>query len=269
MRKTFIPFACLFLFFFYFVIPSFAQDDDFAQKHEFTLGIGMEVLNYQEHEPGSSVDSESEPFNTIFKMQYQRKLSEKLTYGIKLILPVVTNVDGEEWRTGGFLFQSNSLSYQWMRMDTYVLSGGSEGLSALAGLRLGQAKQTRRNFVTPFSSSTISEAIEEINSVSLTLGAQFTEETKNTEWKLHALLAFPLYANVTNSAIPDASFNDKKGYTFETGAEVFFARKYSLGILWGVMHWNGSDWKQISQTQQAKWPENDTRYATALLSVHF
>lgn len=256
-------------FLFLLYCPVQAQDEEYSPKHQFSVGAGLEVLNYQEHEPGSSVDSESEPFNTVLKAQYLGRLSSKLLYGITCILPVVENVDGEEWRSGGFLFQSNSLSYQWTRIDTYVVSGGDEGIGTLLGLRMGNGKQTRRNFVAPYSSGTISEAVEEISSLGVMLGAQFSEKKKNSAVKLHILYALPLLVKVTNTALPGVSFSDKKGYTLETGAEILYAEKFSLGVLWGVMHWNGSDWKPVSPFGYAKWPENDTRYGSAIMSVYF
>ncbi len=267
MRKFFIFFLFTLLLLHPYQ-PVAAQDYEFVRKNQFSISTGMEYLNYQESDPELPLNSESKPSSAVLRVKYKTSVSSKLMFVGKLTFPVALQPRSEEWKSGSVAIQTNSLEYRWTHFDGYLLSEYENNFSFLFGLRMGQANQTRANFVTA-PPAPAGEVVETINSLGLMTGFQTEAHIKKTGVKVHALYVFPVAVRVTNTAIP-TSFNDKKGYTLEGGVEIFFGNKIAAEVIGGKMHWNGSGWKSLpGSTQLVKWPSNDTRYTNLLLTLYF
>lgn len=267
MRKKLFTAACIILLAGCARQTSFAQDYEFVRENQLAVSAGIEYLNYQESDPDIPLNSESKPSNTVLRLKYKASISDALQFVGKLTFPIALQPRIEEWKSRGAVFQTNGLEYRWTRLDAYVLSEYRNDYAAFFGMRIGQANQTRKNFVTSPPSS-IGEVVETINSAGLLAGLQSKAQLKKLGLKFHALYVFPVSVRVTNTAVP-GSFNNRSGYTLEGGVEIFAGNKVSLEVTGGKMHWNGSDWKSISSTQSVKWPANDTRYTNLLLTLYF
>lgn len=258
----------IFLWLLLFGAPGFSQEYEFNRKNQLSLSAGLEYLNYEEIEPDTGLTSSSKPSNAVLCLKYKASISKRHMFVGKLVFPVSMKTNEEKWWTGGAHTQTNSLNYRWARLDMYAVSPFENNFSGFFGLRLSHANQTREHFVVggvPASGN----AVETINSLGLLAGFQSEYAIKKVGVKYQAAYVFPVAARVTNTAVP-GSFNSKNGYTLEGSVEIFFNKNVSLEVAGGKMHWNGSGWRFIPETNQfVKWPENNTRYTNLLLTLYF
>ncbi len=251
-------------------IPSsaLAEDGESLESH-LSIGIGIELLDYEEHEPDRSLDTNAKVSNVVIVIEGLKRW-ESVFSGIKAIIPASTGKDDEKWASSGATFQTNTLEYGWMRVDGFIGYPLHYLFSPYSGLRWSESKQDRSNFVGHGTGFTGTSS-EQIKSWSALLGVRGNSNiAPRWKWNYSIEYFFPIDVKTTNSAIPGFEASDKDGYTLELtwGAKYFYKKTLSFGLLinGGRMHWNGSDWKS-SPGGLVKWPENNTDYLCATLYI--
>lgn len=246
-------------------------DDGKGLESHLSIGIGWEQLEYKEHEPDKSSESNAKVSNVVIGIEGLKRW-ESVIGGIKATIPVLIGENEEAWTSSGRTFQTNTLEYGWMRTDGFIGYSLNYLFIPYVGLRWSESKQDRSNFIehgTIFFGATK----EQVRSWSALLGVRGNGNlTSRWKWNYSIEYFVPIDVKVTNSAIPGFEASDKDGYTLDLkwGAEYSYKKTLSFGLLiyGGRMHWNGSDWKP-SPGGLAKWPENNTDYLCGTLNIRW
>ncbi|MBW2108916.1 MAG: hypothetical protein JRI36_09665 [Deltaproteobacteria bacterium] len=226
------------------------------------VGVGLESLSYEEHEPDTSLDSEVTTHNWTFVVEALKDW-ERLFLGIDVTVPLIRGDDQEVWRVSGDLYQTNRLENRWIRIDGTVGYLLHPLFKPFMGLRWSQDKQERTRFVvlgTPVANT----ATETVESHAVLIGLRGKLQLRHG-WACTYGLKYlvPIYVKTTNDSLPGWEARDKDGYTVELKGNIGYSFRPGLSVrltlYGGKMHWEGSDWKRYSGGS-AKWPENDTVY---------
>lgn len=248
----------------------FAENENNLEDH-LTLGIGVEQLEYEEHEPETGMNSSATLQNFVFFIEAQKTFSS-LFVQINSTFPVFLGEDKEHWYESGRLYQTNELEYQWIRADASIGYSLISYFNPFVGLRWSHVTQDRDNFVVQGNSKNFS-ATETVKAWYLTMGAAGYIRFQ-PKWTFAYELAYcsPIHNTVTNDALAGWKASDANGYTVEIEGRLGYQLKQSLAIeltgYGGRTHWNGSDW-QPYMGGIAKWPENDTNYLGLRLQIVF
>lgn len=277
MRTIFMPGSPILIFCFLLstalaiCIPSAAPAEaGKGPESHISIGMGWEQLDYEEHEPERGSNSDGKAGNATVWIEGLKR-GKSLFGGIKAVIPVLQEDDAETWvSSDGTAFQTNSLEYEWMRIDGYLGYPATCFFNPYAGLRWSESKQDRADFLVN-NAAVAGTARETVRSWSLLLGFRGNGSfTPQWNWNYWIECFVPIDVQVTNSTLPGFEASDKDGYTVELkcGTEYRLSEALSIGILiyGGRMHWGGSGWKSFAGGT-AKWPENDTDYLGGALNI--
>jgi hypothetical protein len=252
-------------------IPSAAPADERkGLESHISIGMGWEQLDYEEHEPEGCLNSNAKAGNATVWIEGLKRW-KSLFGGIKAVIPVLREDDTETWvSSDGAAFQTNSLEYEWMRIDGYLGYPATCFFNPYIGLRWSESKQDRADFLVN-NAAVAGTARETVRSWSLLLGFRGNGSfTPRWGWNYWMECFVPIDVQVTNNTLPGFEASGKDGYTVELkcGTEYRLSEALSIGILiyGGRMHWGGSGWKSCA-CGTAKWPENDTDYLGGALNI--
>jgi hypothetical protein len=242
-----------------------------APGADFSISAGVEKITYEEDEPVTGLKSNASTYNVVAEIE-ARKAWSTLFIGLRGTFPLVAGKDGETWTRIGAPFQTNELENRRTRVSGhigYLLAGW---FNPYAGINYSRAIQKRSEFVIQ-GSETPGSAEEKIISTSLLIGARGRGNmAAGFQWFYGLEFFFPVDVDVTNGSLPGFKADDTGGHAYElrTGIVRMHTEKigYGLTAYGGRVHWDGSGFKQFSGGQ-AKWPENDTRYLGALITLQW
>lgn len=234
-----------------------------------SLSMGWEWLEYEEHEGDTGIDSHAEVNNWTVQIEGIKRW-ESVFCGIKAMAPLSLDDNEEKWSRSSTSFQTNSIEYRWIRVNSFIGYPWIYWFNPYGGLRWAESRQERSNFVVS-STPVAGTSTERVKYWNLLLGVRGAGEfTSRWGWNYWIEYFFPLDVEVTNSALSGFKASDKDGYTLEVkaGIDYFYSENLSFGLVLygGRMHWNGSGWKPYV-SGFAKWPENDTEYLGGSLNI--
>lgn len=246
----------------------------FAGEHQgiqsrLSVGFGWERLYYEENEPDNQLSSNVKVNNLMVAVEGIKRW-ETLFVGAKTILPVLLFDEKETWESSGSVYQTDSFEYQWIRADGFLGIFIYRLFNPYGGIRWSKAVHERSHFFEN-NKSVNREASETIQSWHAFLGVRGKGlMAPQWQWQYGLECFVPFNVEVTNTFFPDFKATDNGGYTLELhiGVDYTFNDLVSLGVrlYGGKMHWNGSQWKTFDG-ERIKWPENDTDYFGATLTV--
>ena len=270
--KWYLFFISLFAVPLSLLLLSTTHADEPKSTEGLSLGIGIERLKYEEDASDVGVKSRSEGTNTLLKLMGHKGFGN-IFAGIKGIVPIQTSDDTEKWTVYGELRQSNTMEYHRQRVEGYAGYSFMPWLSPYTGLSWLEVEQKRGNFIiddVPVSGS----ATEELRSYDLLFGIYGSLPfTGRVQWDYRIDYLVPFDSTVKNTYLFDFKVKDNNGYTIEITNGVRYLFKESLSIYlefnWGKMHWDESDWADLSGGIRVKIPDNDSTYTGAILGVTY
>jgi hypothetical protein len=236
---------------------------------DFSMNAGVEKITYEEDEPVTGLKSKASTYNVVAELE-ARKAWSRLFIGFRGAFPLVAGKNGETWTRIGAPFQTNELENRRTRVAGhigYLLAGW---FNPYAGINYSRTIQNRSDFV--IQGSPVPGSVEEkVISTSLLIGARGRGNmAASFQWFYGLEFLFPLSVDVTNSSLPGFKADDTGGHAYELRAGILRMHsdkiRYGLTGYGGKVHWDGSGFKQFSGGQ-AKWPENDTLYLGALITL--
>ncbi len=254
-------------------IPGYASAGDDVVKigAGLSLGLGIERLAYEEDEPETGLTSDAAHYNLVARIE-GRKQWESLFLSFRGTFPVSSGDDEERWNRSGTLFQTNTLEFEWARLDGCAGYALSTWIIPFGGFRYSHGEQKRSDFVV-LGNPAAGSAREKITSWSLYFGVM-GRPPLDQNWTLIYRIAFfhPVDLKVTNSSLPGFRASEKDGYGLELEAGIFRTLSDRMGVeisaYGGRTHWEGSDFKAFPGGL-AKWPENDTTYFGGAIHLCF
>jgi hypothetical protein len=241
-------------------------------KSYLSAGIGLEQLHYKEQlSEISLVNSDPAVTNWVLYLEGQKAIQD-LYIGFKGYIPIVSGDTQETWSRAGNFEQSNSLTYQWTRVDAYLGYALHHLFSPYLGMNWSYTKQERSDFVTTDQPDIINAtATEEVQSFSALLGLRGDIDIA-AQWSFVYFFEYllPFYSSTENTELPGWEASNIDGYSYSiTGRLNYFVAEQtalSLQFTGGKRHWDGSDWVPVNNSR-AKWPENDTKFIGGFISI--
>ena len=229
---------------------------------QISVGFGLELLEYKEHEKNTETESAAKLHNPVFGIEGLKRW-EYLFCGVRPVFPVFLGDGQEETTHSGKSFQKDTLELRWIRIDGFLGYSLINWINPYLGIRWSEVRQERTNFIVAGNPVEL-QSLEEVKSWSLLLGIRGVGNfTPRMKWNYGMEYFLPLAVEVTNTALPGFKASDRDGHTleFKGGFDYSYTDSISFGLMLygGWMHWRGSEWKSFGNSL-VKWPENDTLY---------
>jgi len=242
------------------------------QESYLTAGIGIEQLSYKEKVPDINLSSsDSTVTNWVVLLEGQKSI-KNFFIGGRAYIPVSDDDTKEHWTRDGQFEQTNTLAYQWYRVNAHLGYFLHHLLNPYVGINYGYSEQDRSNFDNVNNPEIIYKtATEEVDSWSVLFGmrGKFIMAPKwSFDYLVEYLLAFD--SETTNSELPGWKATDVDGYSYSITGRLNYALaetvSMALQVTGGSQHWDGSKWIPVNDTR-AKWPENDTDFISAFINI--
>jgi len=252
--------------------PCFASEPYPGVSSHVSVAIGMETLNYSEHEPNTYLDSDADVSNWMLRAEAVMRW-KSVFYGLKGSVPITRGDDTEQWRESGAMIQENTLEYGWTRIDGYVGFPLTPFFNPYLGIRWSESDQERTDFVV--NGSPVFGAVTETVTAWYFFFGATGHLPLNPQWRLIYSGSYfePFSSEVTNTNLPGWKVTDEDGYAFEFEGQVEYAVSPTVSVsallYGGKVHWEGSGWQMISFENFVKWPENDTEYLGGMLNIRW
>jgi len=258
-------------FLFIFSPPIHASEAEGSNSY-ISAGIGIEQLSYRERLPEIALTSSDTDLTNWTLFIEGQKGWQNFFIGARGFIPLSTDQAQESWTRAGAFEQTNSLSYQWFRINAHLGYFLHQLLNPYVGIAWGYAEQKRNSFDNVNIPGIINEtAREEVSSFSALFGFQGSIPF-GAAWSFSyfAEYGLPFYSNITNTGLPGWEASDIDGYSYALTGRLQYdltdRTSVALQVTGGKQHWDGSDWLTHGDTR-AKWPENDTDFISAFFSI--
>jgi hypothetical protein len=250
--------------------PVFAMESKGIET-KIAAGLGIEYLDYEEQLPESSLKSDVNVSNIVFRVEGVKRW-EKIFIGIDGVIPVANYDRQEEWSVDGKRDQTNSLRYEITQLAIFAGSPIVPLFNPYLGLRSTWSKQKRSDFKDHGGSLLSSARItEKVTAHFVSIGFR-GDVLISKKWEVTygAEYNSPFYTKVTNDELPGWKEKNINGYSWRAYSELLYVIKekfsFSLLICAGHQHWDGSGWETYKK-RRIKWPENDTYFINSFLNL--
>jgi hypothetical protein len=242
------------------------------QESYLTAGIGLERLSYKEKIPDINLSSSNSTVTNWVVLLEGLKSINNFFIGGRAFIPITDDNTQEHWTKAEQHEQTNTLAYQWYRVNAHIGYFLHHLLNPYIGVNYSYSEQNRSNFDNVNNPEIIKQtATEEVDSFSLLLGLRGSI-TIAPKWSLDYLAEYLLAfdSETTNSELPDWKVTDVDGYSYSLAGRLNYyltdAVSLTLQVAGGRQHWDGSDWKPVGDTR-AKWPENNTDFISGFINI--
>jgi hypothetical protein len=278
MRKTSL---CFLIIFCALAAAAFgAEEAPAGLQSRIAVSLAWEYIDYEEKvntlpPPGPGQpevpapgyrESDAEVNNAVIGVEAILRMKRLFVF-TRGVFPLIRGDGDEEWRQFGTLVQTNTLEYGWMRINGVAGVALHPWLNPYAGVRWSRVKQTRSDIISFVGS--VDETIESWSAVFGVRGEGAGDSPLRVMYAFEYYHPFDVEMRNTHPAFSDVKFTDDEGYAWELRGEAQYALKESLLVglhfFGGRMHWDGSDYI----TGGRKWPENDTDYLGAGVTLNW
>lgn len=271
MARTLLSFILSTSLVIFLISAPVSANSNIGIESQISVGFGMEMLEYKEHEKDTGTESEAKLHNLVFGIEGLKRW-KYFFCGVRSVFPILLGDGQEEVTHSEKSFQKDTLELRWIRIDGFLGYSLRNWINPYLGIRWSEVRQERTNFIVAGNPVEL-QSVEEVKSWSLLLGIRGVGNfTPRMKWNYGMEYFLPLAVEVTNTALPGFKASDRDGHMLELkgGFDYSYTNSICFGLLFygGWMHWSGSEWKSFGNSL-VKWPENDTFYLGGGLKVTY
>ncbi|HTY14035.1 MAG TPA: hypothetical protein VMD02_07645 [Candidatus Omnitrophota bacterium] len=231
------------------------------------LGIGMELLGYQEHVanvsiggPAGNIDSSASPNYYSVNGRLEMAMGNAI-YAVAAHFPLSASPVTEKWTFNGGDYQTNDLSYTLTRFDACGGYSFSDLFQLLGGIRISKGEQTRENFYQNGSRLSTGQVVETIDSFNALVKLRGMMEPGPVRFGYELEAAYPIKVSTVNtqlSGLELGASGDSYAAAVTLSCDLDPGSSIDGAIRWSTVHYDGSGWHAYG-AGQVQWPINDTQ----------